>query len=151
MRAREPGPQIAELRLAGRGERHAADVGAAALLEERDRHVEVDVEPVPQRDPPVEVGVELARDDAPHARAADLAAQDERVVRVVGEQHDVRREAARDEGRLDAEHAVAGRRRVEAIERDALLRRGAGGDAAEGDAERGGEQVRGQSMRSHGS
>ena len=115
----QPEPEVAELHLARRGEGLPPGRRAAAL-EEGDGDVDVHVEPGPERDPAVEVQVELVLDDAPEALVRLRRAEDERVVRVVREEHHVRRQVARDEGRLDAEHAIPRGGRRESIQRDAL-------------------------------
>ena len=121
----QPETEIADLGLARRHERGAAGGrGAVAVLVQGDRQVDVDVDPIEQREAAVQVHEELIRHDLARAIAGPIPAQDERVVRVVAEKHEVRRCLPRRVGGLDTEEAVARRRRLEAVKRDrGLLRR----------------------------
>ena len=115
-------PEVAELGAAGRGEGLAgAHRRVVAVLVEGDRDVDVDVEPAPQREPTVEVEEELVLDDRPDVVVPGGGLDDQGVVGVVGQQHQVRGELARGVGGLHPEHAVAGGRRIEAIEGQARL------------------------------
>jgi hypothetical protein len=125
--AEEPHPQVhpevPELDPARRGERltGAGVRGAAAVLVGDEGEVDADVQPVPQREAAVEVQVELVLHHRADLGVAGDGANDERIVGVVGEEHDVRGELARGEGRRHAEHPVARGRRIEAIQRQGSL------------------------------